>query len=169
VFESHDWLFNWRGTFHAVASVLTKTMRDYVQNGENTFSFSHTLLMEPAARRVSLRNPRSIPSAMALPGRRSQAAVAGREWLDHGEYGSVVEAGAKWICTQVVQISRQRADNDCICCVCPPPFRENTGPCYRICNGVSVPSQVECISAGWEWLQHQPVAGRSGERKIRDR
>ena len=44
VFEDHDWLFSWRGTFHAVASVLVKERRDYLHNGENTFSFSHSLL-----------------------------------------------------------------------------------------------------------------------------
>jgi FkbM family methyltransferase len=43
VFESHDSLFNWRGTFHAVASVLIKRPRDYIQSGENTFSFLHSL------------------------------------------------------------------------------------------------------------------------------
>jgi FkbM family methyltransferase len=44
VFEAHDWLFSWRGTYHAIASVLTSHARDYVQSGENTFSFSHSLL-----------------------------------------------------------------------------------------------------------------------------
>jgi FkbM family methyltransferase len=44
VFEAHDWLFQWRGTFHAVASALTRMPRDYVQQGENTFSFSHAAL-----------------------------------------------------------------------------------------------------------------------------
>jgi FkbM family methyltransferase len=44
VFEAHDWLFSWRATFHAIASVLTNHARDYVQSGENTFSFSHSLL-----------------------------------------------------------------------------------------------------------------------------
>jgi FkbM family methyltransferase len=44
VFEAHDWHFNWRGTFHAVASALTKSPRDYIHNGENTFSFSHAIL-----------------------------------------------------------------------------------------------------------------------------
>lgn len=38
VFEPHDWLFNWRGTFHAIMSVLVRQPRDYLQNGENTFS-----------------------------------------------------------------------------------------------------------------------------------
>ena len=44
IFEAHDWLFNWRGTFHAVASALTQHPRDYLHSGENTFSFSHALL-----------------------------------------------------------------------------------------------------------------------------
>ena len=44
VFETHDWLFPWRGTFHAIATALTAERRDYIQNGENTFSFSHTAL-----------------------------------------------------------------------------------------------------------------------------
>ena len=43
VFESHDSLFNWRGTFHAVVSILTKRPRDYIQSGENTFSFLHSM------------------------------------------------------------------------------------------------------------------------------
>jgi len=43
VFESHDSLFNWRGTFHAVVSTLTKRPRDYIQSGENTFSFLHSM------------------------------------------------------------------------------------------------------------------------------
>jgi FkbM family methyltransferase len=50
VFEAHDWHFNWRGTFHAVASALTKEPRDYLHNGENTFSFSHALLSAEVAR-----------------------------------------------------------------------------------------------------------------------
>jgi FkbM family methyltransferase len=44
VFEAHDWLFNWRGTFHAVASVLTRDSRDYILHGENIFSFLHSVL-----------------------------------------------------------------------------------------------------------------------------
>ena len=43
VFEAHDGLFNWRGTFHAVVSILTKQPRDYLQNGENTFSILHSI------------------------------------------------------------------------------------------------------------------------------
>jgi FkbM family methyltransferase len=45
VFEHHDWLFPWRGTAHAVYEALTKSgPHDYVQCGENVFSYSHTLL-----------------------------------------------------------------------------------------------------------------------------
>ncbi len=43
VFESHDALFNWRGTFHAVVSILTRQPRDYIQSGENTFAFLHSM------------------------------------------------------------------------------------------------------------------------------
>ncbi|HEY2132214.1 MAG TPA: FkbM family methyltransferase, partial [Acetobacteraceae bacterium] len=43
VFESHDRLFAWRGTFHAIAAALVGTPRDYIQKGENTFAYSHTL------------------------------------------------------------------------------------------------------------------------------
>jgi hypothetical protein len=41
VFESHDRLFAWRGTFHAIAAALTHHPRDYIQKGENTFAFAH--------------------------------------------------------------------------------------------------------------------------------
>ena len=41
VFESHDRLFAWRGTFHAIAAALTHQPRDYIQKGENTFAFAH--------------------------------------------------------------------------------------------------------------------------------
>jgi FkbM family methyltransferase len=44
VFESHDWLFHWRGTAHAILSVLCKDPRDYLQKGENTFALLHSLL-----------------------------------------------------------------------------------------------------------------------------
>lgn len=44
VFEAHDWHYNWRGTFHAIVSVLITHPRDYIQSGENMFSFSHELL-----------------------------------------------------------------------------------------------------------------------------
>jgi hypothetical protein len=43
VFESHDSLFNWRGTFHAVVSILTRQRRDYIRSGENMFSFLHSM------------------------------------------------------------------------------------------------------------------------------
>ena len=43
VFESHDRRFAWRGTFHAIASALLEQPRDYIQQGENTFTFSHVL------------------------------------------------------------------------------------------------------------------------------
>ena len=46
VFEAHDSLFSWRGTFHAVVSILTKQPRDYIQSGENTFSFLHSMRSE---------------------------------------------------------------------------------------------------------------------------
>jgi FkbM family methyltransferase len=48
VFESHDSLFNWRGTFHAVVSILIKRPRDYIQSGENTFSFLHSMVSTEA-------------------------------------------------------------------------------------------------------------------------
>jgi FkbM family methyltransferase len=41
VFEAHDRLFAWRGTFHAIAAALVHQPRDYIQKGENTFAFSH--------------------------------------------------------------------------------------------------------------------------------
>jgi len=44
VFESHDHGYCWRGTAHAILSVLTKDSRDYIQHNENTFSYSHALL-----------------------------------------------------------------------------------------------------------------------------
>jgi FkbM family methyltransferase len=43
VFESHDRLFVWRGTFHAIVAALVDTPRDYIQKGENTFAYSHDL------------------------------------------------------------------------------------------------------------------------------
>jgi FkbM family methyltransferase len=47
VFEHHDPGFPWRGTAHAVLSILTKLPRDYVQFGEYIWAFSHTLLQQP--------------------------------------------------------------------------------------------------------------------------
>jgi FkbM family methyltransferase len=44
VFEAHDRLFAWRGTFHAIVAALTDHPRDYIQKGENTFAFSHKLI-----------------------------------------------------------------------------------------------------------------------------
>ena len=44
VYEPHDWLFPWRGTAHAMLSVLSEQRRDYLQRGENTFAFSHSLI-----------------------------------------------------------------------------------------------------------------------------
>jgi FkbM family methyltransferase len=41
VFELHDYLGGWRGTGHAVFSGLTAHRRDYMQRGENMFSFGH--------------------------------------------------------------------------------------------------------------------------------
>ena len=43
VFELHDWLGGWRGTGHAVFSGLTTHRRDYMQRGENMFSFAHSV------------------------------------------------------------------------------------------------------------------------------
>lgn len=48
VFESHDRRFVWGGTFHAIASALIDQPRDYVQQGENTFAFSHVLRNAPS-------------------------------------------------------------------------------------------------------------------------
>jgi FkbM family methyltransferase len=43
--ETHDWLFAWKGSGHAVFSAITKAgPRDYIQNGENTLCYSHELL-----------------------------------------------------------------------------------------------------------------------------
>jgi FkbM family methyltransferase len=45
VIETHDWLFAWKGSAHAAFSAITKAgPRDYLQNGENTFCYSHELL-----------------------------------------------------------------------------------------------------------------------------
>lgn len=41
VFELHDWEGGWRGTGHAVFSRLVSHPRDYMQRGENMFSFAH--------------------------------------------------------------------------------------------------------------------------------
>ncbi len=38
VFESHDSMFPWRGTAHAMLSVLVREPREYLQRGENVFS-----------------------------------------------------------------------------------------------------------------------------------
>ena len=43
VVELHDWMGGWRGTGHAVLSRLVSHPRDYMQRGENLFSFSHDL------------------------------------------------------------------------------------------------------------------------------
>jgi len=43
VFELHDWLGGWRGAGHVVFSSLTTHRRDYMQRGENIFSFGHDL------------------------------------------------------------------------------------------------------------------------------
>lgn len=45
VFESHDGLFPWRGTAHAILSVLCEQPRDYLQRDESTFALSHSLLV----------------------------------------------------------------------------------------------------------------------------
>jgi FkbM family methyltransferase len=44
IFELHDWQGGWRGTGHAVFSSLTIHPRDYMQRGENMFSFAHATL-----------------------------------------------------------------------------------------------------------------------------
>jgi FkbM family methyltransferase len=44
VFEAHDRRFVWRGTFHAIVSSMVDRPRDYIQQGENTFAFSHDLM-----------------------------------------------------------------------------------------------------------------------------
>lgn len=44
VFELHDWQGGWRGTGHAVFAGLTTHPRDYMQRGENMFSFAHPAL-----------------------------------------------------------------------------------------------------------------------------
>jgi len=44
VLELHDWLGGWRGTGHAVFSSLCTHRRDYMQRGENMFSFAHSVL-----------------------------------------------------------------------------------------------------------------------------
>jgi FkbM family methyltransferase len=41
VIELHDWQGGWRGTGHAVFSRLSTHPRDYMQRGDNMFSFSH--------------------------------------------------------------------------------------------------------------------------------
>jgi FkbM family methyltransferase len=43
VFEAHDWLYPWTGSFHSFVKVLTASPRDYVHRGENTFAIAHTL------------------------------------------------------------------------------------------------------------------------------
>jgi FkbM family methyltransferase len=65
VFESHDWLFAWRGTFHAVLAALIDQPRDYIQKGENTFAFSHGLLRAGGGRSGSVKHPPDIGTADA--------------------------------------------------------------------------------------------------------
>jgi FkbM family methyltransferase len=54
VFELHDHLGGWQGTGHAVFTRLSTHPRDYMQRGENMFSFAHSLneakSMDPAVR-----------------------------------------------------------------------------------------------------------------------
>jgi FkbM family methyltransferase len=57
VFESHDRLFVWRGTFHAIILALAARPRDYIQKGENTFAFSHDLKSEPGPQDKALKPP----------------------------------------------------------------------------------------------------------------
>ncbi|MET4798979.1 FkbM family methyltransferase [Bradyrhizobium sp. LB11.1] len=44
VFESHDWKLPWSGSAHSFFVTLTKQKRDFLQRGENTFSYSHSLV-----------------------------------------------------------------------------------------------------------------------------
>jgi FkbM family methyltransferase len=44
VVELHDWQGGWRGTGHAVFSKLSTHRRDYMQRGENIFSFGYCAL-----------------------------------------------------------------------------------------------------------------------------
>jgi FkbM family methyltransferase len=65
VIELHDWQGGWRGTGHAVFSGLSTHPRDYMQRGENMFSFAHHTL--PSA--LSGVNDRRLgPSARAETG-----------------------------------------------------------------------------------------------------
>ena len=48
VCEHHDWLYAWKGTAHAIFYALSQAgVRDYLQNGENTFCYSHRHLAPP--------------------------------------------------------------------------------------------------------------------------
>jgi hypothetical protein len=47
VIELHDWQGGWRGTGHAVFSGLSTHPRDYMQRGENMFSFAHHTALGP--------------------------------------------------------------------------------------------------------------------------
>src|SRR5262249_25145134 len=51
VIELHDWQGGWRGTGHAVFSRLGKHPRDYMQRGENMFSFAHSISPQKSAER----------------------------------------------------------------------------------------------------------------------
>jgi FkbM family methyltransferase len=73
VFELHDHLGGWKGTGHAVFTHLTTHRRDYMQRGENMFSFAHFLnkpkSIDPTARMPADAAPgcgrnltRSLPS-----------------------------------------------------------------------------------------------------------
>jgi len=60
VIELHDWQGGWRGTGHAVFSRLSTHPRDYMQRGDNMFSFPivHRARIEPRLSRLPDANPR---------------------------------------------------------------------------------------------------------------
>jgi len=43
VFEMHDWMTPWSGSGHSFFSTLSKHRRDYLIQGENVFSYSHSV------------------------------------------------------------------------------------------------------------------------------
>jgi FkbM family methyltransferase len=43
VFEPHDWMLPWRGTFHAIISALVHSPRDYLFRDQTVFAFTHEL------------------------------------------------------------------------------------------------------------------------------
>jgi FkbM family methyltransferase len=73
VFESHDRHFPWKGTFHAIASALIRQPHDYIWQGENTFAYSHALLVHLAGNPKPLE-PVTPPAAcpFSCPGNASR-------------------------------------------------------------------------------------------------